>query len=286
VIDKLRHYRTPIFIFGLWAVVNVSLFFPEIAGFFGRYQLARQGEKSVWPYQIRFQPVNVKRSISSQQLDFVEEAMPFLFFEPSISNDNEPLPLLVLLHGAGDRMNVITKQTRVLENYFTNATFQSKHPCFVLGPICPESSDWGGPRETLIFNTSMMIIRDLALQYNIDQSRIYLAGHSMGAYGCFEWLAKAPRMFAAAMPIAGGGNPSNASILAETPMWVIHGDADEKISPMQSIEMVDAIQASGGTVKFTLIKGVAHDSWKHVMLHPQGELDWLFSQSRAMPSIP
>jgi len=277
---RRRFYRSPLFFLGIWAALNLGLFYPEIKQAIVHYQTVWRGERDVRPYQIRFQPMIGRFSIPSDSFEGVDEALPYLFFEPPVSDKTERLPLLVLLHGAGDRMDVVSKQNRLLKDYFTKDEFQSKHPCYLLGPVCPTVTNWGGRQNPAISDTVIEIIQECLNTYPIDEARIYLAGHSMGAYGCFEWLAKYPDTFAAAMPVAGGGNPNDAQAMAKTPMWVIHGDADDRILPQQSIEMVEAIRAAGGTAKLTLIEGIGHDSWKHLMLHPNGELGWLFSQSR------
>ena len=124
-------------------------------------------------------------------------------------------------------------------------------------------------------------IREISSKNPIDETRIYLTGLSMGGYGCFAFAAAEPNLFAAVVPICGGGDPRTASKLVDTPMWIFHGDADDVVPVEQSREMVESIRAAGGTkVLYTELPGVGHNSWAQTYSDPNGPISWMFNQSR------
>ena len=111
----------------------------------------------------------------------------------------------------------------------------------------------------------------------IDNKRVYLSGLSNGAMGSFELLKNRPNMFASAVLICGGGNPTWAENFAKkTPVWVAHGSDDNVVFPELSINMVKAIIKHGGSPKFTLYENVKHESWFNVFNDPN-YLKWMFS---------
>jgi predicted peptidase len=116
--------------------------------------------------------------------------------------------------------------------------------------------------------------------YRVDPDRVYLTGLSMGGFGTWALAAAHPEKFAAIVPICGGGNTSDARKLAKLPIWVFHGAKDETVSPERSKSMVRAIQAAGGTPKFTLYPDAGHDSWTVTYDNPE-LYDWLLKQTRA-----
>ena len=100
----------------------------------------------------------------------------------------------------------------------------------------------------------------------------------MGGYGCWSLAAKEPELFAAAVPICGGGDPTSASRLVKIPTWAVHGDVDRAVPVDQSRTMIAAIREAGGQPKYTELKGVEHDSWMQTYRDPNGVLKWRFEQ--------
>ncbi len=123
------------------------------------------------------------------------------------------------------------------------------------------------------------IIEDVKKEFSIDGSRLYVTGYSMGGYGTFNVVAKNPGYFAAAAPLCGGGNTSDAVKISTTPLWVFHGSLDDEIPPEESRKMVRAIQASGGKPIYTEYPKVGHGVWNYAYQDPKF-WQWLFSQKK------
>ena len=102
----------------------------------------------------------------------------------------------------------------------------------------------------------------------------------MGAYGTFHILAREPKLFAAGVPIAGGGNPGTAGDFRKVPLWVFHGAKDPTVPVNQSRSMVEALEKEGAEVKYTEYPGVGHDAWSRAFADPELPT-WLFAQQRA-----
>jgi predicted peptidase len=114
----------------------------------------------------------------------------------------------------------------------------------------------------------------------VDGSRIYLTGLSMGGYGSWELAMRHPTWFAAVAPICGGGDEARAAALKDLPLWAFHGTADNVVYPERTQRMIDAISAAGGKPKLTLLPGVGHNAWQPAYKIDSGLLDWMFAQRR------
>ena len=124
------------------------------------------------------------------------------------------------------------------------------------------------------------LVDDLAGRLSIDKTRIYVTGLSMGGYGSWDLMARYPRIFAAGVPICGGGDPETAEVLKEIPIWVFHGDKDTAVPLAHSQQMVEAIKKAGGDkAKLTIYPGVGHNSWSATYAN-QEVYDWLLSHRR------
>ena len=168
-------------------------------------------------------------------------------------------PLMLFLHGAGESGSDLTKvkvhgPPKIVE---TKKDFP-----FIL--ISPQSPGRGWNPDTL--NALLdQVMRD----YRVDKDRVYLTGLSMGGYGTWTLAAAHPERFAAIAPICGGGNVADAEKLAKLPIWVFHGAKDPVVPLQRSTEMVEAIKAAGGDVKFTVYPEAVHDSWTETYNNPE-----------------
>jgi predicted peptidase len=124
------------------------------------------------------------------------------------------------------------------------------------------------------------LLDELVAKQPIDADRLYITGLSMGGYGTWEALQRWPTLFAAAVPICGGGEVSRAKDLVHLPIWAFHGDKDDVIPADNSQQMIAALEAAGGTAKFTLYRGVGHNSWDKAYGEPD-LLPWLFAHKRS-----
>lgn len=125
---------------------------------------------------------------------------------------------------------------------------------------------------------------DLLRMLPIDPDRVYVQGHSLGAMATWDWAMNHPERFAAISPRAGNGASFRASRLKNVPAWVIHGSADDVVLPAYSDQMVTALQAAGGTVKYSLLKGAPHNMPADFDQEPV--TDWYLQQSRSAQPVP
>ena len=113
----------------------------------------------------------------------------------------------------------------------------------------------------------------------IDPDRLYITGLSMGGFGTWDAIQRYPELFAAAVPICGGGDVSKADRLTKIPLWVFHGAEDKLVNPKWSRDMVEAIKKAGGSPKYTEYPDVGHQSWVNAYRDPE-LFAWLFGQKK------
>lgn len=167
---------------------------------------------------------------------------------------NKRWPLVMFLHGMGERGSELNKVK--LLGPPRQVADGKQFPFILISPQCPDDSFWDSETDML---TAML--DEVEAKYRVDKSQVLLTGLSMGGYGTWALSAKQPSRFAAIAPICGGGNPKNAPLIKDIPMWVFHGDKDDVVKLSKSQEMVDAVKAAGGNPKFTVYPGVGHDAW-------------------------
>jgi predicted peptidase len=179
-------------------------------------------------------------------------------------------PLMLFLHGAGERGSDINKvkahgPPKIVEK-------RKDFPFIVISPQCPANS-WWRPYELAA------LLDEIEGKYNVDKDRIYLTGLSMGGYGTWDLVSQYPQRFAAIAPICGGGNPAQARRLKDVPIWVFHGDADRVVPVALSDGMVEALKKAGADVKYTRYEGIDHDSWTKTYANEE-LYQWMLSHKR------
>ncbi len=213
-----------------------------------------------------------------------------LWRPPGWSADRE-WPIVLFLHGAGERGDDGVRQTHV-----GLGPALRQHPeRWPMLAVFPQSRDGQGWRGAML-RQALAALDAVLLDCRGDAHQQYLTGISMGAYGTWRLALDAPDRFAALVPICGGldaspqailragGDPaeplaSAARILADVPSWVFHGDADGVIPVSESRELVAALRDAGGDVHYTEYAGVAHNSWDRA--YDEAELTvWLLAQER------
>jgi predicted peptidase len=216
--------------------------------------------------------------------------LPYRLLKPKSIDANQEYPLVIFLHGAGERGDDNEKQLIHGMNDFASDEIMAKYPAFVIAPQCPRGEAWGGiPRLAKTETPSGQLTRELSTvlkataalrkEFPIDDHRIYITGLSMGGYGTWDALAKRTELFAAAAPICGGGDPASASTIKSVPIWAFHGADDPTVPVERSREMIDALKAAGGQPKYTEYPGVAHNSWSQTYSNPE-LYAWLFAQRK------
>ncbi len=201
------------------------------------------------------------------------------------------LPLVLFLHGAGERGGDNEKQLKYLPTWLAEQEPRRRHPCFVLAPQCRQDERWVDvswaddesapqqPEPTLDLAAAVAAVDDVIAREAVDTARIYLTGLSMGGYGTWDLATRMPERFAAILPVCGGGDERLAARIAALPIWCVHGDADTAVPVRRSRDMVAAVIAAGGRPIYSELPGVGHDSWTPAY-RDRFILDWLFSQRR------
>jgi predicted peptidase len=204
---------------------------------------------------------------------FVQKVdLPYLLHLPKDYKQQKSLPLVMFLHGAGERgdnLNLVQKHgpPKLIEAGL-------EFPFILVSPQCPKDSWWTRELEPL-----KLLLDSLLKTYKVDKKRVYLTGLSMGGFGTFHLAGLYPKYFAALAPICGGGHGSFAENLKTIPTWAFHGDADEIVPVQESQRMIRAIKKAGGNAKLTTYKGVGHDSWTQTYDNPKF-YEWLLSHKK------
>lgn len=218
--------------------------------------------------------------------------LPYRLYIPKDYDCGERYPLLVFLHGAGERGSDNERQISVAVQKMFDDPASPVYDSIVVCPQCPENSQWvytpwaAGNYSTANVPESREIeclcavldeIRDFC---NVDDDRIYVTGLSMGGFGTWDLLARHGARFAAGMPICGGGDPSYAKLLKRIPIRTFHGSDDAAVPPRGTRLMYAAIRREGGeNIAYTEFDGCGHNVWDMVYSDREN-LEWLFSQSR------
>ena len=203
------------------------------------------------------------------------------------------LPLVLLLHGAGERGSDNAAQLRNgAAELLGNPDARRQFPCYFVLPQCPSDArwvevDWSAPRHSMPPSPSRPLARvfellqTLRAELPIDADRLYAVGLSMGGYGVWDLLSRHAEAFAAAVPICGGGDEAQAAAMQKVPIWAFHGKKDPVVSVERSRRMIAALKQLGATPppRYTEYPDVEHSSWVQAFAEPE-LLSWLFSQRR------
>ena len=191
-------------------------------------------------------------------------------------------PIVVCLHGSSGSGHDNIKQVAscLPASWLSNDENRKKYPAILFVPQCPERKTWGGLKGApAVGDLVVEALLDIEKKLPVDTTRRYIAGNSMGGYGAWLLAARYSKMFAAAIPICGGGDPLLAEQLTRVPIWAFHGERDWNVPVSGSREVINAIKKAGGNPNYTEFPGKAHDISKEVTSTP-GLLDWLFSQKK------
>ncbi len=206
-----------------------------------------------------------------QRLDrMVRVTLNYLLYLPPEYADKDAWPLLLFLHGVGERGENIE---RVKVHGPPKLIAAGKQfPFIVVSPQCP-SNRWWQPEDLTA------LLDEVVEKYKVDKDRIWVTGLSMGGFGTWSLAAATPERFAALVPICGGGDPIWARRLSHIPVWVFHGAKDPVVPLDRSARMIEALKQAGGNVKFTVYPDAGHDSWTQAYNDP-ALYEWLQAQKR------
>jgi predicted peptidase len=206
------------------------------------------------------------------------------------ANATATYPLILFLHGAGERGTDNKAQLKWGGKQLA-IDLQAAGKCFVVAPQCPPGKQWvNTPWAKGSYSTAKVPISDelkmaieavekSAADFKIDKSRIYVMGLSMGGFGTWDAIARRPDLFAAAVPICGGGDPSIAGTLKSVRIWTFHGDADTAVPVAGTREMAEALKKAGRTdadFVYTEYPKVGHNCWSKAW-ETKGLWEWILA---------
>lgn len=222
------------------------------------------------------------------------DTLPYRILLPLNYDASKKYPLILFLHGAGERGNDNEKQLVHGSSLFLQDSTREKYPAIVLFPQCPEKSFWSnvhrfddrkgeerhvfqtGGEPTIAMVLLQQLLKKITAEYPVEKKQVYVGGLSMGGMGTFEIVWRNPRLFAAAFPICGGASATYAKRLKTVHWWIFHGAKDDIVVPQFSQRIATALKAVHADVKFTLYPEANHNSWDAAFAEP-GLLQWLFS---------
>ncbi len=259
---------------------------------------------------------------SSSALTFTEgpDSLPYRLYQPDgFNTPGAKFPLVIFLHGNGERGTNNTSQVTSHIQGLIDRTQTGATAAYLIAPQAPaggQSTQWtnipystsysnptlNSPAITTPLRLALDLIDNFIANNNVDPSRVYITGLSMGGYGAFDAIARRPNLFAAALPLSGGGNTGVTSTYVNIPIWAIHGSADTTVLPAGSRNTITAIENAGGTrERYTEILGGGHGPWAPIYsattydydtnytgtFAPEGSGDvytWMFAQSVPEPA--
>ena len=235
--------------------------------------------------------------------------LPYRLFSPSI-HQNKKIPLVIFLHGRGERGTEngerIYRNIGIImnENSLLTPQSQANYPCYILVPQCSnktENEEWAkwignspktpfkglGKDGSYVMNTTpsesgeatLELIENIVSEKAIDTSRVYIIGLSMGGFGTWDFIARKPNLFAAAIPMAGYSDPNQIENIKEIPIWIFHGNKD-KWNPVEgSRKMYSLLSNVKADVRYSEYNLGHGDTFKKAFKEPE-LISWMFSKSK------
>jgi len=225
------------------------------------------------------------------------KVLPYRILYPENYDKNKKYPLVLFLHGAGERGSDNEKQLMHGSKLFLTPENRKNFPAIVIFPQCPENSFWSSVSVdrskspvsfefnyenaiTWPLDAVQKLVTQLQADEAIDKKKCYITGLSMGGMGTFELVYRFPKLFAAAMPICGGGDSVHYDKrVKKVSFWVFHGAVDAVVNVKESIAMVNKLKELKVAVTYTEYPNVNHNSWDNAFAEPTF-LSWMFSHKR------
>jgi predicted peptidase len=226
-----------------------------------------------------------------------KDSINYRILFPENFDSSKKYPMVVFLHGSGERGNDNEKQLTHGGKLFLTEKYRKEFPAIVVFPQCSSDSFWAnvefgsaasgkrtfnfatGGRPTKSMQALLRMLENLRDKPFVDKKNIYIAGLSMGGMGTYELLRRKRKMFAAAFAICGGDNIANVRKYKRTPLWIFHGEKDDVVPVGLSTDIADQLRVLGVTPKITLYHNDNHNSWDSAFAEPE-LLPWLFSHHR------
>ena len=194
----------------------------------------------------------------------------YLLYQPK-TVAKEKLPLLIFLHGSGERgadLKLLHKN-----NLPKRLDAMADLPYIAVAPQCPAGKRWD---DVALLD---QFLDHLLATLPVDRDRVVLTGLSLGGFGTWKWGAARPERFAGLAPVCGAGDANTVGSLKGMPVWAFHGDKDPAVPYERGKAMATAAEKAGALVKFTTYPGVGHNSW--VQAYEEPEFDrWVLARHR------
>lgn len=193
----------------------------------------------------------IKKTVSARFL---------LYLPEGFADDGRRWPLIVFLHGAGERGSDLERvkihgPPKIVEG-------KTDFPFIVVSPQAEAGRSFDG-------DAVIGLLDEVLRQLPVDEDRIYLTGLSMGGFSAWAWATQEPGRFAAIAPIAAGWSTEDACKVKGVPIWAFHGAKDAVVPVGPHQEMIDAVNACGGDAKMTVYPDADHDSWTAAYANPE-----------------
>ena len=209
----------------------------------------------------------IRKEVNDSRFEY-----PYVVYMPENFATN--LPLVVQLHGGGEKGNG-GEDIYLVERHGLSGILKEKDfPCIVVMPQCPKGEIW-----LIQVKLIKKFIEQMQEEYKADKDRTTITGLSMGGYATWYLATTYPDMFAAIAPCCGGGMPLYAKELT-MPIWAFHGSDDDVVPPIESLNMINRVRKLkiNDNVKLTIFDGVMHDSWKYA--YNEELLNWLLQHKK------
>lgn len=256
------------------------------------------GVVSSWAAGVLASPASAQSVTDFQSRSYrisATKSLPYRLFIPKGYQPGRKYPVMLTLHGAGERgSDNIAQLAHDFNKRWAADSVQTPYPHFVVAPQCSVNNQWVDvPWSAGSYDQSKKTISDELLaavgildslfrEFSLDPDRQYVSGLSMGGFGTWDLITRYPGRFAAAVPVCGGGDPRRAAAIAKLPIWTFHA-ADDNVVPVSGTrEMVAALKAAGGSPKYDEYPAnlaIGHASWTPAGRTP-GLTAWVFAQSR------
>ncbi len=222
------------------------------------------------------------------------DSLPYRILYPQDFSEDKTYPLVLFLHGAGERGNDNEAQLAHGGDLFLQPEVRENFPAIVVFPQAPKEDYWaqvdvnrqvnpyeltfkGEEGPTVSLQLVMALLDTLSTKSFVDNDRIYVGGLSMGGMGTYELLQRRPDTFAASFVICGAAEAEDMEKLPKDfNIWIFHGEQDDIISPEYAKTLARVINSNGANAKLSLYPNDNHNSWDSALAEPY-LLPWLFS---------
>ena len=237
--------------------------------------------------------INVHKKLKSEVFEASNGlSLPYRYYLPADYSEEYAYPVVLFLHGAGERGTDNQKQLNNVVQKLYDDPESPFYQCILICPQCPENQQWvdtpwangnykvSKVKQSNELEATVELLDALLEKYSINPDRQYVMGISMGGFGTWDLIMRYPERFAAAFPICGGADPSKAASLVNLPITTFHDSTDPTVPVSGTRDMVQAIKDAGGTlINYTEPAQYGHLVWDAAVQTP-GVLEWLFEQRK------